>query len=128
MPGHPKAIVVKHPIAAAIHIVGALVRDVRGPGRKIQRVKWAAIGMMHHGRPRRVDGNAVAAGCSPSIGAEMQVTGLLLDQTIGSWLENRLPFKPSAGAKPEIPDAPGRAPGAQQERAKIAYRVRHGAD
>ena len=128
MPGHPKTSVVKHPIAAAIHIVGASMRDVRGPGRKIQRMKRAAIGMMHHNRSRLIYGNAVAAGCFPLIGAEMQVTGLLLDQTIGSWLENRLPFKPSAGAKPEIPDAPGRAPGAQQERAKIVDRVRHRAD
>ena len=126
MPGHPKAVVVKYAVTAAINIVGALMPDVRGPGRKIQRMERAAIGVMNHGRPRLIYGNAVAASCSPSIDAEMQVTGLLLDQTIGSRLENRLPFKPSADAKPEIPHTPGHAPGAKQERAKIVYRVRHG--
>jgi hypothetical protein len=116
----------KHPIAAAIHIVGTLMPDVRGPGREIQRMERAAIGMMHHGRSQLIYGNAVAAVCFTSIGAEMQVTDLLLHQAIGSRLENRLPFKPAADAKPEIPDTPGHAPGAKQERAKIVYRVRHG--
>jgi hypothetical protein len=128
MPGHPEAVVVKHAIAAAIHIVGTLMPDVRGPGRKIQRMERAAIGMMHHGRSRLIYGNAVAPARLALIGTEMQVADFFLNEAIGGRPENRLPFKPPADAKPEIADAPGHAPGAKQERAKIVDRVRHGAD
>ena len=116
----------EHAIAATIMILTALMQDVRGSGRKIQRMKQAAIGMIKHRPFGSVDGNGVSPRRRASISAETQFTCLFLDKAVGNGRNGGPSLKPSGNAKPEIANAPRNAPGSQQEGAKILDRKDHG--
>lgn len=125
VPGHQKAICVKHPIAAPIRIVGAAMQDVRGSGRKIQAVKKTAIGMIKRRRAGPVDGHEILSRRIALIGAEAQPSRFLLDKSALARSNGHPSFEPSTDPKPEIANAPGNSPGPKQERAKIADRAGH---
>jgi hypothetical protein len=89
MPVYPKTITIQHAVAAAIMVSGAWMLDIRRPGRKIERMKQTAIGLMDRCCFPSIDGDPVSPRRFALIITKMQLARFFLDKAIGDGRKNR---------------------------------------
>lgn len=126
-PGHGEAIFVQNPISTAINILATAMQDIGPPRRKIQRMKQAAIRMMHHAAGGTIENQVIAAACRTQMRAEPQLALFVMDQPNRAWREDCPPGQPARQALPRITNPTRDAPRSGKKAAKIGDGIKHDA-